>query len=122
MAVKHGSSKKVLYKNSLCLRGKYKGKYLGQLRKPTAFGELKQMSWFGHTNRIPETSIVKRIHKWKPFTGRPAGKPKSRWEDDVRNDLNKMKVMKWINLNGRILSRRPRLYQSCSAIDEEETK
>ena len=63
MAVKHGSSKKVLYKNSLCLRGKYKGKYLGQLRKPTAFGELKQMSWFGHTNRIPETSIVKRIQE-----------------------------------------------------------
>jgi len=34
--------KKVLYKNSLCLRGKY----LGQLRNPTVFGELKQIrSW-----------------------------------------------------------------------------
>ena len=40
-------------------------------------------------------SIVKRIQKWKPFTGRPAGKPKSRWEDDVGNDLKKMKRMKW---------------------------
>ena len=44
---------------------------------------------------MPETGIVKRIHKWKPFTGRPAGGPKSRWEDDVRNDLKKMKLMKW---------------------------
>ena len=44
---------------------------------------------------MPKTSIVKRIHKWEPFTGRPAGKPKSRWEDDVRNDLKKMKLMKW---------------------------
>jgi hypothetical protein len=44
---------------------------------------------------LPETSIVKRIHKWKPFTGRPAGRPKSRWEDDVRNDLKKMKLLKW---------------------------
>jgi len=44
---------------------------------------------------MPETSIVKRIHKWKPFTGRPAGMPRSRWEDDVRNDLKKMKFMKW---------------------------
>jgi len=43
---------------------------------------------------MPETSIVKRIHKRKPFTGRPAGRPKSRWEDDVRNDLKKMKLMK----------------------------
>jgi len=38
---------------------------------------------------MPETSIVKKIHKWKPFTGRPVGRPKSRWEDDVRNDLKK---------------------------------
>jgi len=43
---------------------------------------------------MPETSTVKRIHKWKPFTGRPAGRPKSRWED-VWNDLKKMKLMKW---------------------------
>jgi len=44
---------------------------------------------------MPETSIVKRIDKWKPFTGRPTGRPKSRWDDDVRNDLKKMKLMKW---------------------------
>jgi len=44
---------------------------------------------------MSETSIVKRIHKWKQFTGRPAGRPKSRWDDDVRNDLKKMKHVKW---------------------------
>jgi hypothetical protein len=44
---------------------------------------------------MPETGIVKKIHKWKPFTGRPVGRPKSRWEDDVRNDLKKMKLIKW---------------------------
>jgi hypothetical protein len=42
-----------------------------------------------------ESSVVKRIHKQKPFTGRPAGRPKSRWDDDVRNDLKKMKRTKW---------------------------
>jgi hypothetical protein len=41
------------------------------------------------------TSIVKRIHKWKPFTGRLAGSPNSRWENYVRNGLKKMKLMKW---------------------------
>ena len=56
--------------------------------------KAQRLSWFGHINRMPETRIVKRIHKWKPFTGRPAGRPKSRWED-VRNDLKKMKLMKW---------------------------
>jgi hypothetical protein len=46
-------------------------------------------------NRMPATSIVKKIYKWKRFTGRPIGRPKSRWEDDVRNDLKNMKLMKW---------------------------
>jgi hypothetical protein len=44
---------------------------------------------------MPETSIVIRVYKWKPFTGRQAGRPKSRWEGGVRNDLKKMKLMKW---------------------------
>ena len=52
--------------------------------------KAQRLSWFGHINRMPETSIVKRIHKWKPFTGRPAGRPESRWEDDVRNGLKEM--------------------------------
>ena len=91
---------------------------MDELKKSTVFGELKlkqnkemeelikhrniinyvkaqRLSWFGHINRMTGTSTVKRIHKWKPFTGRPAGRPKSRWEDDVRNDLKKKKLMKW---------------------------
>ena len=57
--------------------------------------KAQRLSWSGHINRRPETSIVKKIHKWKPFTGRPVGRPKSRWEDDVRNDLEKTKLIKW---------------------------
>ena len=55
----------------------------------------QRLSWFGHTNRMPENSTVKRIQKRKPFTGRPAGRPKSRWDDDVRNDMKQMKLVKW---------------------------
>jgi len=39
--------------------------------------KAQRLSWFGHINRMPETSIVTKIHKWKPFTGRPVGRPKS---------------------------------------------
>ena len=38
---------------------------------------------------MPETDLVKRIRKWKPFTGRSAGRLKCQWEVDVRNDLKK---------------------------------
>jgi hypothetical protein len=44
---------------------------------------------------MPESSIVKNIYKRKPFTTRSVGKPKALWEDDVRNDLKKMKFIKW---------------------------
>jgi len=64
-------------------------------RNTINYVKAQRLSWFGHINRIPETSIVKRIYKWKPFTGRPARSPKSRWEDDVGNDLKKMRLMKW---------------------------
>jgi len=59
------------------------------------YAKAQRLSWSGHTNRMLKTSIVKRIHKWKPITGRPAGKPKSRWDNDVRNELKKMKFVKW---------------------------
>jgi len=39
--------------------------------------KVQRLSWFGHTNRMPETAIVKRIHKWELLTGRPTGRPKS---------------------------------------------
>jgi hypothetical protein len=117
------------------MRGKYLGKFLDQLKKVRLIGESKQteldelikhrniiscvkaqrLSWFGHINRMPETGIVKKIYKWKPFTGRPVERPKCRWEDDVRNDPKNMKIIKWtgqvqIALNRRVLLRGPRLY------------
>jgi hypothetical protein len=61
-------------------------------RNTINYVKAQRFSWFGHINRMPETDTVKKIHKWKPFTGRPVGRPKSRWEDDVRNDLKKMKL------------------------------
>jgi hypothetical protein len=45
---------------------------------------------------MSETSTVKKIYKWKPFARRPVGRPKSRWEDDVRENLKKMELIKWV--------------------------
>jgi hypothetical protein len=39
--------------------------------------KAQRLSWFGHINKMSETSIVNKIHEWKPFTGRPVGRPKS---------------------------------------------
>jgi hypothetical protein len=39
--------------------------------------------------------MVKAIYTWKPISRRPIGRPKIRWEDDVRKDIQKLKVPKW---------------------------
>jgi hypothetical protein len=41
-----------------------------------------------------ETEVT-RIYKWKPFASRPIGRPKKRWEDNVRKDLQAMKIKNW---------------------------
>jgi len=65
-------------------------------RNLTNYVKSQRISWFGHINRMPETSIVRKIYKWKPSTIRTVGRHKSRWEDDVTNDQRKMKVIKWV--------------------------
>jgi hypothetical protein len=39
----------------------------------------------------------KKTYKWKPILRRPLGRPKNRWEDDIRNDMKKMKIKNWTN-------------------------
>jgi hypothetical protein len=39
-----------------------------------------------------ETRMFKAIHSWKPISKRPTGRPKTRWEDDVKKDTQKLKV------------------------------
>ena len=40
--------------------------------------------------------VAKTIYNWKSYATRPKGRPRVRWEDDVRNDLRKMGVSNWI--------------------------
>ena len=49
----------------------------------------------GHVERMPNERVAKTIYKWKPYATRPKGRPRLRWEDDVRNDLRKMGVKNW---------------------------
>jgi hypothetical protein len=77
------------------------------------------MSWYGHIYRKPEISIVKKIYKWQPYITRSVGRPEHKWDDDVRNDLREMKLLKWTEQAQdrqewkKIVS--TRLYTSCSA-------
>jgi len=34
----------------------------------------------------------KRVRNWKPMSIRPQGRPKKKWEEDIRNDMKKLKI------------------------------
>jgi hypothetical protein len=75
----------------------------------------QRLSWFGHLHRMPEERMVKKVYKWKPMLRRPLGRPKNRWEDDIRNDMKKLKKKKRIGLTasriviiGNCVLRRPK--------------
>jgi len=36
--------------------------------------------------------MVKEIHAWKPISNRTMGRQKTRWEDDVKKDVRRLKV------------------------------
>jgi hypothetical protein len=44
------------------------------------------------------TRMVKAIYSWKPISRRPIGRPTIRWGDDVRKDIQKIKVPNWETL------------------------
>jgi len=62
------------------------------------FARVERLGWYGHIERMQETRMVKAIHSWKPISKRPMGRPKIRWEDDVKTDIQRLKVPKWKTL------------------------
>ena len=58
--------------------------------------KAQRLSCFGHVQRMPDTRTVKKIFKWKPLTKRSQGRPKYRWEDNIKQDICQMKIKKWI--------------------------
>ena len=57
--------------------------------------KYKRLGWLGHVERMTNERVAKTIYKWKLYATRPKGRPRVRWEDDVRNDLRKMGVTNW---------------------------
>jgi hypothetical protein len=53
--------------------------------------KAQRLSWFGHVQIMPDTRTGKKIFKWNPLTKRSHGRPKYRWEDNVKQDICQMR-------------------------------
>jgi hypothetical protein len=58
------------------------------------------MSWAGHLGRTRERRGVYRVLVGKPEGKRPLGRPRRRWEDNMKMDLQEARCegMDWIDL------------------------
>jgi len=64
-------------------------------KKIINFARLQRLGWYDHIERMQETRMVKAIYSWKPISKRPTGIPKIRWEDDVKKDIQRLKLPNW---------------------------
>jgi hypothetical protein len=58
------------------------------LKKPTITETIRlhRLRWFGHVRRMEENRIPRRVLCMNSETTRPRGRPRNRWQDEVRKD------------------------------------
>jgi hypothetical protein len=58
------------------------------------------MRWAGHVARISEGRGVYRVLVGKPEGKKPLGRPRSRWEDNIKADLQEVacRCMDWFEV------------------------
>ena len=60
----------------------------------------RRMRWAGHVARIEKRTGVYRVLVGKPEGKGPLGRPRRKWEDNIKMDLQEVRcgVMDWIDL------------------------
>ena len=58
-------------------------------------GEVQRIKWLGHIQRMDRVRPTGKLLDWKPMGTRPVGRPRQRWQEDVMEDLKKLKVKNW---------------------------
>ena len=59
----------------------------------------RKVSWAGHVSRIEEGRCAFKILTGKPTEKRPLGRPRRRWEDNIRMDLRGLGINRrsWVD-------------------------
>jgi len=67
------------------------------LKKPTEIEtiRLNRLRWFGHVQRMEENRITRRVLYVNLGTTRLRGRPRNRWQDEVRQDGRTVGVEVW---------------------------
>jgi hypothetical protein len=59
------------------------------------FMKAQRIKWLGHIQRMDQARPTSKLLVWKPMGTRPVGRTRQRWQEDVMEDLKKLKVNNW---------------------------
>ena len=59
------------------------------------FIKAQRVKWPGHIQRMDQARPTRKLLDWKPMGTRPVGRPRQRWQEDIMEDLKKLKVKSW---------------------------
>jgi hypothetical protein len=67
----------------------------------------RRMRWAGHVERMGEGRGVYEVLVWRPEGKRPLGRPRRRWEDNIKMDLREIGIdgANWIRLAQHMVQR-----------------
>ena len=65
---------------------------LSRLTPVTGFVRAQRLRWAGHVARMDADALPRRVLEGEPLRRRPPGRPKLRWRDCVRRDLELLDV------------------------------
>ena len=55
--------------------------------------QFRRMRWAGHVARMEQSRYAYRVLVGKPERKRPLGRPRRRWEDNIKMDLREVGVI-----------------------------
>jgi len=59
------------------------------------FIKAQRIKWLGHVHRMDQARPDRKLLDWKPMGITPVGIPRQRWQEDVMEGLEKLKVKNW---------------------------
>jgi len=59
------------------------------------FIKAQRFKCLGHIQRMNQARPTRKLLDWKPMGTRLVGKQRQRWQEDVMEDLKKLKVKNW---------------------------
>ena len=58
----------------------------------SSYIRTQRLRWAGHVARLEDGNLTKEVARGRPHSRRPPGRPKQRWEDNVKSDLRLLGV------------------------------